>query len=177
MLKIAANTSEEKFICKAQICDTAVNNTVNKIGNNERVKASFTVENAVIVPVFTMLILAICSMAVYIHDKIILKEALECCAVELEMSNKINDTFIENLEEKVSRYVNEKSVFLSGITITITNDDKKISIRGEGRSNLAAMIAADDELEIELKREKNNPSNLIRITNGLCELKNKLFEK
>ena len=51
---------------------------------NFRFKAVYTLENAVIVPIFFMVYIISISVAIYMHDRIILRNALEQAAIEYE---------------------------------------------------------------------------------------------
>ena len=59
------------------------------------VRASYTVENAVIIPIFSMIIIIIISITCSIHDEIIKENVISQTAIE----NELNDMSIDRKNE------------------------------------------------------------------------------
>lgn len=76
-----------------------------------RIRASFTLENSVIIPVFTMIIVGLVLIGIYMHDKVVAQNAIFQTAMKLEqesenMTQQGKDICIQNAAD----YIREKSI-------------------------------------------------------------------
>lgn len=102
-----------------------------------RLKASFVVENAIIVPLFTLIIVAIMSICLYIRDSMIVENGILIASMKAEQEIRKKDgkdsgadnkaVNIEDIIGIAQDYIQENVVVMKGIdTAQIKNEmDKK----------------------------------------------------
>lgn len=102
-----------------------------------RLKASFVVENAIIAPLFTLIIVALMSLCLYVRDSLIIENGILIASMKAEQEvrkkdekdsstdNKTIDT--EGIIESAHDYIQDNVVVINGIDkIKIKNEmDKK----------------------------------------------------
>ncbi|MFR8131971.1 MAG: TadE family protein [Lachnospira sp.] len=69
-----------------------------------------TVENAVIVPVFTLIIVALISVSGYMHDKVVMRNILN--QLSIEYSRNITSNEQKALLVKSEEYIKDKTIFV-----------------------------------------------------------------
>lgn len=74
------------------------------------IRASYTVENAVIVPVFSMIIILIISFTCNIHDEIIKENVMSQIGIENELSEMDSDRR-NDFEKIAEEYLKERCIF------------------------------------------------------------------
>ena len=74
------------------------------------IRASYTVENAVIVPVFSMIIILIISFTCNIHDEIIKENVMSQIGIENELS-EMNSDRRNDFEKIAEEYLKERCIF------------------------------------------------------------------
>ena len=67
-----------------------------------------TVENAVIIPVFTLIIVALISVSGYMHDKVVMRNILN--QVGIECSKHMSDDELQQLLLRSERYMSDKTM-------------------------------------------------------------------
>ena len=87
-----------------------------------RVRASFTLENVFLIPLFTMIIVFLMGAGLYLHDNIIIKNALIQGTVILE-KNILKEageeqTGKQQLCGQMQSYILEKAVMLENVNIS-----------------------------------------------------------
>lgn len=88
-----------------------------------RIKASFTVENSIIIPLFTVIIALIIKMTFFMHDEVILRNAEFQAAIMLEQEDKILTKIQKrNIIQNTSDYIELKSVFYSKDILSVEQD-------------------------------------------------------
>ena len=73
------------------------------------------VENAIIVPIFTMIIIALISVGIYMHDRIIIRNMVSQISIEYEKESDI--TARKELIKRGERYAADRTMFLRDINI------------------------------------------------------------
>lgn len=74
-----------------------------------RLKASYTIENAIIVPLFLLIILMLLYLNFYMHDIIIVKTAITGVAIQSE--NEDNQEIIKQKISKLPQYLSLRCMF------------------------------------------------------------------
>ncbi len=142
---------------------------------NFRFKAVYTLENAVIVPIFFMVYIISISVAIYMHDRIILRNALEQAAIEYEyryinaaeVKDK-NEMTEEEFATKVKDYIDAKTLYLNDTDIIIQKKDNNIKITAKASFPLVTAYVGKSINTSEMI-SVNNPKKWIRITKALKE--------
>lgn len=142
---------------------------------NFRFKAVYTLENAVIVPIFFMVYIISISVAIYMHDRIILRNALEQAAIEYEyryinaaeVKDK-NEMTEEEFATTVKDYIDAKTLYLNDTDIIIQKKDNNIKITAKASFPLVTAYVGKSINTSEMI-SVNNPKKWIRITKALKE--------
>lgn len=142
---------------------------------NFRFKAVYTLENAVIVPIFFMVYIISISVAIYMHDRIILRNALEQAAIEYEyryinaaeVKDK-NEMTEEEFVTKVKDYIDAKTLYLNDTDINIQKKDNNIKITAKASFPLVTAYVGKSINTSEMI-SVNNPKKWVRITKALKE--------
>lgn len=74
-----------------------------------------TVENAVIVPVFTLIIVALISVSGYMHDKVVMRNILN--QLSIEYSRNITSNEQKALLVKSEEYIKDKTIFVKKVSV------------------------------------------------------------
>ena len=74
-----------------------------------------TVENAVIVPVFTLIIVALISVSGYMHDKVVMRNILN--QLSIEYSRNITSDEQKALLVKSEEYIKDKTIFVKKVSV------------------------------------------------------------
>ena len=107
------------------------------------VRASYTVENAVIIPIFSMIIIIIISFTCSIHDEIIKENVVSQTAIE----NELNDMSIDrkNEFEKIAEgFLKERCIFSHDYEVRVDNSSIKKSEPEKSIRIMRAIMEAID---------------------------------
>ena len=74
------------------------------------IKASYTVENAVIIPLFSLIVVLLLSVTCNIHDRIIYRNITNQFYIQCE-TDELNDIEKEQLRKKANDYLKERTIF------------------------------------------------------------------
>lgn len=118
-----------------------------------RLKASFVVENAIIAPLFTLIIVALMSICLYIRDSMIVENGILIASMKAEQEirekegkdsssdNKAVD--IESIIRVTQDYIQENVVVMEGIdTAWIKNEMDKKPIKANYPPDFIRMVNA-----------------------------------
>ena len=120
------------------------------------------------------------SVSIYIHDRIVLKNALEQAAIEYEyrsinswssVSESGSDSNNDDKEKfcsDVKKYVETKTLFLNNISINISQKDNNVKVIGKAEFPIASMYVSKS-INASVMVSVNNPEKWIWITNALKE--------
>lgn len=121
-----------------------------RCGNNVfRLRASFTVENSIIIPVFTCIIVVMILFALKLHDELILKNAEFRMAVKTEQGqlDSSSDEYRRVLEN-ASDYVKEKTFYsISNKDIIAEDINKKTYVKDNRQPEFIRMVNAAQKLK------------------------------
>lgn len=149
----------------------------------KRLEAMYTVENAIIIPLIFMMLVSICIMGMYMHDRIVLKNALEQAAIQYEyefinswdglsVGNDSEDKKKESEEAfcgKVKDYIAAKSLFLNDIDIKVDSKKSSTKITANATFPLVSKFVSKS-INTSVMISVNNPKKWIRIVNALKEM-------
>lgn len=126
-----------------------------------KLKGSATVEAAIIIPLFTIMVVMLINLAITCHDRVIVNCASDKVCMEMEFSEmkigKYNKEKITDLEARVSSYIAEKTL----------QGDKNLSM-------------TEDALSIKTQYSeisKNNPMEYVRLIDAAEKLLGKGEDK
>lgn len=129
------------------------------------------VENAIIVPIFTMIIIALISVGIYMHDRIIIRNMVSQISIEYEKESDI--TARKELIKRGERYAADRTMFLRDINIyddRVYEQDESIVCRasfpviGSLRRYVRYIVIFSENVN------KIDNARLIRKTNALMEV-------
>ena len=102
------------------------------------VRASYTVENAVIIPIFSMIIIIIISITCSIHDEIIKENVISQTAIE----NELNDM---SIDKKIAEgFLKERCIFSHDYEVRVDNSSIKKSEPEKSIRIMRAIMEAID---------------------------------
>lgn len=137
-------------------------------------RASFTVENSVTIPIFIMIFMCLVALTGYYHDKIIVKGAVEMSALKLEqMDLEQIEVDLQTMEDNLKEYIESKTLFMKKINVTVeeTNHTYKVTCCSQYVFSLMKKVTGLLRTSAEVK--ENSPSNIIRITEAAMEVMGK----
>ncbi len=97
-----------------------------------------TVENAVIIPLFTLIIISLISVSGYMYDKVAMRNILNQAAIEC--SKDISEDELEYLLIKSEKYIEEKTIFVKNVNIKYGSD----TVKAIGNRNINQIICTAD---------------------------------
>lgn len=131
-----------------------------------RVKASYTVENSFIMPLFIIVIVLILYTCFYIHDAVILKNSALKLAIRAESYEE--DLQIDDLKRQGIDYIKEKTICTQNLNIIIENNKDKITVTCTGYfSSALKWMNKKGLLNQNATVNKHKPDNFIRIINAV----------
>ena len=135
------------------------------------------VENAIIVPIFTMIIIALISVGIYMHDRIIIRNMVSQISIEYEKESDI--TARKELIKRGERYAADRTMFLRDINIyddRVYQQDESI-VCSASFPVIGSYAGMSDICNISENVNKIDNARLIRKTNALMELVQSLAEE
>lgn len=101
------------------------------------VRASYTVENAVIVPLFSMIIILLVSFTCNIHDEIIRENVTSQIGIEVEL-NEMDTERKKDMERFAEEYLKERCIFTHNYKV---NADESPIKKSQPEKNIRIMRA------------------------------------
>ena len=129
-----------------------------------------TVENAVIIPVFTLIIVALISVSGYMHDKVVMRNILN--QVGIECSKHMSDDELQQLLLRSERYMSDKTIFVKNISIRARGDKEDLSeltCNADWPLKLTYIGINIGNINMSQKVYRNRAEELIRKTNVLMK--------
>ena len=128
------------------------------------------VENAIIVPIFTMIIIALISVGIYMHDRIIIRNMVSQISIEYEKESDI--TARTELIKRGERYAADRTMFLRDINIyddRVYEQDESI-VCSASFPVIGSYAGMSDICNISENVNTIDNARLIRKTNALMEV-------
>jgi len=133
---------------------------------NQRLKASYTVENSFIMPLFIIVIVLLLYVCFYIHDAVILKNSALKLAIRAERSEE--DWQRAELRQEGIDYIREKTIFTKNINVIIENNKGNIKVSCTGYfSSALKWMNQTGLLNQSATVNKSKPEEFIRIINAV----------
>lgn len=131
-----------------------------------RIKASYTVENSFIMPLFIIVIVLLLYTCFYIHDAVILKNSALKLAIRAESCEE--DRQIEELKRQGIDYIKEKTICTQNSNVIIENNKGKITVTCTGYFSAALRwMNKKGLLNQNATVNKHRPDDFIRIINAV----------
>lgn len=125
-----------------------------------RLRASFTLENSVIIPIFTLIIAALIAMSIYFHDINIIKNALFQATVQAEKLTE--ESGISILEQRVEAYLQEKTIAVKEINVELEVTDSNMTAVCNGKFVFAVMLKEAGDINRSVETARCYPPDYIR---------------
>ena len=133
---------------------------------NQRLKASYTVENSFIMPLFIIIIVLLLYVCFYIHDAVILKNSALKLAIRVERIEE--DWQRAELRQEGIDYIREKTIFTKNINVIIENNKGNIKVSCTGYfSSALKWMNQTGLLNQSATVNKSKPEEFIRIINAV----------
>lgn len=130
-----------------------------------RVRASFTLENVFLIPLFTMIIIILMGAGLYLHDNIIIKNALIQGTVILE-KNILKEAGEEQTGKQLcgqmQSYILEKAVMLENVNISFHVTGEEIEAECSARFQLTFVPGLGKNICRKEKLKRSYPPDDIR---------------
>jgi hypothetical protein len=128
-----------------------------------RLRASFTVENAVIIPVFTIILLMLMSFIFYLHDMVIVKNALFQTDIQAEQAYKTEDSTaaVTEIQKQISGYLKDKTLFLTDITVAAEETNGRINSECRAQ-NVLSFVPFIGDISKKVEIRESYPPDYIR---------------
>ena len=131
-----------------------------------RVRASFTLENVFLIPLFTMIIVFLMGAGMYLHDNIIIKNALIQGTVILE-KNILKEAGEEQTGKQqncgqMQSYILEKAVMLENVNISFHVTGEEIEAECSARFQLTFVPGLGENICRKEKLKRSYPPDDIR---------------
>ena len=133
-----------------------------------RIRASFTLENSVIIPVFTFIIIALITLAIYFHDINVIKNALFQITVQAEKISYSNDMQI--IQMQAEEYLKEKTIAVKVSDVRLEVTESKITAVCRGQFLLAGMLKGAENINRSFQIKRSYPPDCIRKLRALAIL-------
>lgn len=132
----------------------------------KKLRASFVIENSIIIPFFTIIIVILMTLCLYLHDSSIIKNALVQSIVILEKScaddAELQKEKEQELKKRAEEYILEKTVLLQSTKIVFTISDRQIKAEGYAQFKLTQILKAGEMVHFKEQMDKTSPPDYIR---------------
>jgi hypothetical protein len=137
-----------------------------------RIKASYTIENSVIIPVFTLIIVSLMGLLFYLHDTVIIKNATFQTAMRLEQQvGEVSETERSKMQENTKDYIKEKTIFATDISVVLKEENKESYCVGKATFTTIGLLLDANRIEKCVSVKDNNPPDFIRLVNATEKLR------
>lgn len=132
-----------------------------------RVRASFTIENTVVIPVFTIIIVFLAVLLLYLHDSAVVKNALIQSAVKaekevLDKSSSDTKSVLSQLSSQAEAYIEEKTAAVTSVHVNIKVSGTSIITECEGCFSLGSILMEVGDFRKEEQIKRSYPPAYIR---------------
>lgn len=120
-------------------------------------KASFTVENSVVMPMFFITVVMLIVVCMYIHDNVVIKNAALQGCIKNEFYSEIINT--DDINADIDQYIKSNILLLRNEDVHIESDKNKYKVCFKYMK--------------EISVEKNRPADFLRIINAVKKFGNR----
>lgn len=132
------------------------------------IKAAYTIENAVVLPVFVMIIICLTAMTCYIHDRAVMKNAVMQAAIECVKLSDSEDN--DALAQRVQDYITAKTIFMKSVHVRVRREGNKKIVECDAVFGLLPSIQGMQKTAVCADASIKKPSETIWITNAMEEV-------
>ena len=139
-------------------------------------RASFTVESAVIIPVFTFITVALIAMGFYIRNNVMVRSLCWRSAIELErMTTQHPETDrLAEAAEELRDQIKQQGMFLKNVRTSVEKDGGGISVKASADSSLIVPVfGSAGSLSVTERADTHNPATDMRRWHALGMLTGK----
>lgn len=133
---------------------------LRKDGGIMKLKASFTVENSVIIPLFVMIVVLLLYCGFLIHDSVVIKATMLKIWTEAESSEEVK---VDNLVTMGEDYIKAKCICVKSVHLDIQESQSGYVFTCEFYTT---RLSTNHFLQYEKEYDKNRPSAFIRKINA-----------
>ena len=131
-----------------------------------RLKASYVVENAVIIPMFMIIIVTMIIVCFYMHDTIMIKNTALKLGIKTEFQEETVN--IGEMQQMGVEYIEAKTIYVKKATVAIENGFSQYTVMGYGTfSSKLAFVNHMSHIQKEAIVYKNKPDDFIRLLNAV----------
>jgi len=135
----------------------------------KKLKASYTVENSFIMPLFIIIIVLLLYVCFYIHDVVILKNSALKLAIRAESCEE--DWQRAELRQEGIDYIKEKTICTQNTNVIIENNKENIKVTCSGYfSSALKWMSQTGLLNQSATVNKSSPDNFIRMINAVKDV-------
>jgi len=135
----------------------------------KKLKASFTVENSFIMPLFIIIIVLLLYVCFYIHDIVILKNSALKLAIRAESCEE--DWQRAELRQEGIDYIKQKTICTQNTNVIIENNKENIKVTCTGYfSSALKWMSQTGLLNQSATVNKSSPDNFIRMINAVEDI-------
>jgi len=137
---------------------------------DQKLKASFTLENSFIMPLFIIIIVLLLYVCFYVHDAVILKNSALKLAIRAEDVCE-QDWAITELRQAGIDYIKGKTICTQNMNVIIEDNkgEIKVTCTGDFSSGLRLMNQTG-LLNQSATVNKSKPDNFIRMINAVSDV-------
>lgn len=128
----------------------------------KRVRASYTIENSYLLPMFTIIIIILIMITFYFHDMAIIKNVLVQTAANAEQHGELSEEEIENLCKVSAAEIKNRTVFTKKIKVNLENDKNKYTAGCTAEFMGAGVVKVLKKIEKNQKISICYPPDFIR---------------
>ncbi len=149
---------------------------INKIVRS-RVRGSFTVEGAVIIPLFTFITVSLIALGFYVRNTVMIRSECWKCAIEMERittQSPSSDT-LSKASDTLRQEVSFRGMFLKNINTRVyKNEDGGITVSAYADSSaLLPLFGRLGTISVTEKADAHNPAANMRRWNAIGMLTGK----
>ena len=130
-----------------------------------RIRASFTVESAVIIPVFTFITVALVAMGFHIRNNVMVKSLCWKSAMELERITTLhpNDDRLYGAAGELRERIRDQGMFLKNIRTSVDRSGSLIEVSASADSSfILPVFGRIGSISVTEKADAHNPATDMR---------------
>lgn len=132
-----------------------------------RLRASYTIENSYIIPMFTMIIIILIAVTFYFHDMAVIKNILIQVDIQAEQCTQMTEKDIERLCNEAQADIKKRTIFTRDIRVEINNENSEWSAKCSAVFMAAGVIRETGKIEKQEKVKKYYQPEFIRKINAV----------
>mgnify|MGYP007084811635 CR=1 FL=1 len=141
-----------------------------------RLRASYTIENSVIIPLFTIIMVVLVSLCFYLHDSVILKNTVFQTALKYEsLQEQKQDSMV--LQQSVSDYLTDKTLLLHDIRVELSSNNGSYVVNAQAQVRHLSFMKDMALLNREAEVKAQKSADFIRLVEAAFMVKDRIANK